>query len=98
MQTERGKAFDDYEPTLSENEIDEAHDAAKIVVSFKAKPRLSADGDFIAYLAVKLALYDGSSATVLLDRVSAEGLSHAVQTMKSIDWRTASMRGGPSRH
>jgi hypothetical protein len=98
MQTERGKAFDDNEPTLSESEITEAHDTAKIVVSFAAKPRLSPDGEHIAYMAVKLALYDGSPVTVLFDRFSAETLCQWVQTAQSVGWKTDSMRGGPSQH
>jgi hypothetical protein len=99
MQTERGRAFEEYEPILSENEIAAAHDAAKIVVSFKAKPRLDVTGNHIAYVAVKLALYDGSPpVTVLFDRFSAEALSHWIQTAKKLDWKTGPMIPGPAQH
>jgi hypothetical protein len=99
MQTERGKAFEEYEPTLSEDEIAAAHDTAKIVVSLKAKPHLDVTGNHIAYMAVKLALYDGSPpVTVLFDRFSAEALSHWVQTAKSLDWKTGPMTAGPAQH
>jgi hypothetical protein len=99
MQTERGKAFVEYEPDLSEEEIDAAHDGGKIVLSFKAKPRLSVNGDLVAYVAVKMVFCDGSEPmTVLFDRLSAETMSHWVQTMKSMDWKTDSMKPGPARY
>ncbi len=60
--TPRGEAFEKYEPSISQGEIDEAHDSGKIVVSFKSMPRLGV-GDDIAYIALKLALYDGSVIT-----------------------------------
>jgi hypothetical protein len=99
MQSERGKAFEDNEPTLSEDEIAAAHDDGRIVLSLKLKPRLSADGEHVAYMAVKLLLCDGSEpTTILFDRMAAEVMGHWAQTMKTYDWKTSSMQPGPSRH
>src|SRR3974390_1404692 len=99
MQTERGKAFEQYEPDLSEDEIADAHDSGKIVLSLRAKPRLSVTGESVAYMAVKMILFDGSApVTFLFDRFSAEVLNHWVQTMKSMDWKTAAMRPGAAQH
>jgi hypothetical protein len=96
MQTDRGQAFEDYRPVLSEDEIRAAYDAAKMVVSFHAMPYLDHTGNHIAYLAVKMALYDGSPpVTVLFDRFSAEVLNGYIQTVKNMGWKMDSMMVGP---
>jgi hypothetical protein len=97
MDTQRGKAFIDFEPQFSQEEADAAHDAAKIVTSFAHKPILDSTGNYIGYIALKLALYDGTFETVLLDRFSSEVLHSLFQTVKSLDWKTDALKTG-ARH
>jgi hypothetical protein len=93
MQTDRGQAFEDYQPIVSEDEIRAAYEAGKMVVSFHATPYLDHTGDHIAYLAVKMALYDGlPPVTVLFDRFSAEVLTGYIQTVKNMGWKTDTMK------
>jgi hypothetical protein len=96
VKSERGKAFEANEPNLSEDEIRSAYESGKIAVSFKGKPVLASTED-IGFLAVKFALADGTATTILLDRMSAEPLAHLIETVKSTQWKTGSMKpkGGP---
>ena len=84
-QTPRGEAFDEYKPTLSDKEISEAHDNAKIVVSLNGKLCLLPDSE--TFFAVKLSLYDGSLLTLLLDRISTLALSSSVQNAIKGHWK-----------
>jgi hypothetical protein len=90
----RGKAFDEYKPDLSDEDITVAHDSARIVVSLRGRPCLVSDN--AAYLAVKLALYDGSFLTVLFDRISADALASIIQSAKSVDCEGEAMKSRPS--
>jgi len=84
-QTPRGEAFDEYKPVLSDKEISAAHDSAKIVVSLYGKLCLLPDNK--TFLAVKLALYDGSFLTLLFDQISAVALSSSVQNAVEQHWK-----------
>jgi hypothetical protein len=95
--TPRGKAFEDFEPEFSQEEADAAHDAARIVTSFAHKPVMDSKGN-IGFLALKLALYDGSSEIILLDRFSAEILHHLIQTAKTLDWKADALKSGNVPH
>jgi hypothetical protein len=97
MQTERGKAFVDNEPELTETEIESARQRGKIAVSLKGKPVLVSI-EHIGFLAVKFALANGEFETVLLDRIAGEALRQLFQSLKQIEWKTDSMRPGPGRH
>lgn len=94
--TARGKAFDDFLPTFTDDEAEQAYNAAKIVTSFAVRPRLG-QYDSISYIAVKLALYDGSHVTMLLDRFSAELLHHNIQTVKDLNWSGDSLKPSDTR-
>jgi hypothetical protein len=85
----RRDAFDENKPDLSDDDITIAHDSARIVVSLRGRPWLISDNT--AYLAVKLALYDGSFLTVLFDRVSAQALVDIIQSSKSVDYKAESI-------
>lgn len=89
--TERGKAFDAYEPDLSDEEIRAAQIARKVVVSFKGKPVLASKDD-VGFIAVKFAFIDGTFRTVLLDQFSAQALHHLIQTVNGIEWKTEALK------
>jgi hypothetical protein len=98
-QIARAKAFEDNTPTFFEDEANAAHDGAQIVTSFAARPRLGRTmPDHIAYIGLKLALYDGYNLTVLLDRFSAEALHNTVHRVKNLNWRGDSLKPSDVPH
>jgi hypothetical protein len=97
MKTDRGKAFIDQEPSLSDDEITHARETGKYAVSFKGMPVLISSED-IGFMAIKFALADGTFETVLLDQLAGEALWQLLESVKQIDWKTKALKPGPSRH
>lgn len=95
--TPRGKAFDDNEPTIAQQEIRDAFKADRIVLSFKGQPVLRNDKT-IEFLVIKLALANGSHETVLVDRFSAEALMALLEAAKSVNWDGKTFDTGPTQH
>jgi hypothetical protein len=97
MDTPRGKAFVEQEPELSEHEIERAKEERKIAISLRGKPVLLSVKE-IGFIAVKFALADGTSQTVLLDRLSAAALRKLIQSVEGIDWKTDAVRPRGPKH
>src|SRR5216684_4247634 len=97
MQTERGKAFEQYEPTIDKNETTAAFSAGATALSLAELPCLSDTGT-IEYIAVKFALANGGFATVLLDRMAGAALKKLVDSADSINWDANALRPGPTAH
>lgn len=95
--TPRGKLFDDMEPSLGLPEIKSALDENRIALSFHGKPMTDPDGT-IKFLAVKLALANGSFSTVLLDRFSASALKALIDGADQINWDGKSMLPNSTKH
>ena len=55
MLTERGKLFEEKEPSLSDDEVSAAYENGKIAASLKGKP-LATSPENIGFIAVKFAL------------------------------------------
>jgi hypothetical protein len=89
--TPRGKAFDENEPELTEDEIELAKNGGTIAVSFKGKPVLL-NVEEIGFLAVKFALANGGFQTLLLDQFSAKALHGLIETANVIEWKTDVVR------
>jgi hypothetical protein len=97
VQTERGKAFEEHEPNLSEAEISQAMDSDRVILSLKGTPVLHPTGA-IQFLAVKFALADGSFETVLFDRMDAAALKSLVDAADRMNWDGNLLRPGPARN
>jgi CheY-like chemotaxis protein len=97
MLTERGKLFEEKEPSLSDDEVSAAYENGKIAASLKGKP-LATSPENIGFIAVKFALHDGSFATVLLDYFSARALATLIGSIDKIGWKTAQVLPDETRH
>ena len=97
MRTERGRVFEEKEPEFSDEEVITAREEGKIAASFKGKP-VATTPESISYIAVKFALHDGSFATLLLDRFSAQLLRSLIETVDNIAWQTAGAIPDATRH
>jgi hypothetical protein len=98
-ETPRGKAFFEFEPIVSDDDIKRALDNEVAVLSLRGKPVPDPKGSgIIQFLAVKFALSDGTSTTVLMDRMAASVLRKLVEAADSINWDGNAMRAGPERH
>ncbi len=95
--TERGKLFEQKEPSLSDDEVSAAYENGKIAASFKGKP-LATSPENIGFIAVKFALHDGSFATVLLDYFSARALATLIGSVDNIGLKTAPVIPDETRH
>jgi hypothetical protein len=96
-ETPRGRAFDEHEPALSDDEIAQAVESDRAALSLKGKPVLHATGA-IQFLAVKFALTDGTFETLLLDRLAANALLALISATNQVDWDGRAMRPGPVRN
>lgn len=90
-QTARGQAFEKYEPGLTTDEIITARDIGKNALSLRGKPIL-APPDRIGFIAVKFALADGTTPTILLDEMAGRALWRLLQTANEFQW-TAKLPG-----
>ena len=97
MLTERGKLFEEKEPSLSDDEVSAAYENGKIAASLRGKP-LATSPKNIGFIAVKFALHDGSFATVLLDYFSARALATLIGSIDKIGWKTAQVLPDETRH
>jgi hypothetical protein len=97
MQTERGKAFEQHEPTIDKTEAAEAFSAGAAALSLAGLPCLG-DTGVIEYLAIKFALANGGFATVLLDRMAAAAVRRLIVSVESINWDGNALRAGPTPH
>jgi hypothetical protein len=97
MLTERGKLFEEKEPSLSDDEVSAAYENGKIAASLRGKP-LATSPENIGFIAVKFALHDGSFATVLLDYFSARALATLIGSVDKIGWKTAPVLPDETRH
>ncbi len=95
--TPRGKAFDEFEPDLDNDEVKQALDSERAVLSLKGKPVLHESG-VIQFLAVKFALADGTFSTVLLDRLAASALTSLVDAANTVNWDGGALKPGSARH
>jgi hypothetical protein len=87
MNIERGKAFLAHEPEVTVEDVERAKHEGKNVMSFKTKPVLSSTGENVESVAVKFALSDGTTTTVLMDRFVGEALWSLLTNVKRIDWK-----------
>lgn len=97
VQTDRGKAFDAYKPTLNDAEIQLAIETDRMALSLAGEPVLHPSG-IIKFLAIKIALADGSSPTVLLDRLAAAAIKKLIAETDSLNWNGNPLRAGPTPH
>lgn len=97
MLTERGKLFDEKEPSLSDDEVSAAYEEGKIAASFKGKPVVTSPEN-IGFIAVKFALHDGSFGTVLLDYFATRALTALIDSVDKIGWKTTAVMPDWTRH
>lgn len=97
MQTARGKAFMDNEPTIGPTEPAEALSSGRSVLSLKAAPVLSSP-NAIAYIALKLVLENGTTEIIALDQLAGEGLLKVLQTISGLGWKTDALTPAPVKH
>src|SRR4051812_47897050 len=97
VRTDRGKAFIEHEPKLSNSEIQRALDTDRMALSLAGKPVLHPSG-VIQFLAIKIALADGTSPIVLLDRMAAAAMKTVIESADSINWDGNALVPGPTSH
>jgi hypothetical protein len=97
MLTERGKLFDEKEPSLSDDEVSEAYETGKIAASLEGKPVVTSPEN-IGFIAIKFALHNGSFAIVLLDYFSARALAGLIDSVDKIGWKTTAVIPDATRH
>lgn len=77
--------FREKRPEITEKDVRKAALATRVVTSWNSKPIFLEDGK-IATLAIKWALGDGSTETILLARYPATVLLLLLEEMKKNDW------------
>jgi hypothetical protein len=97
MQTERELAFQIHEPKLTEEETLDAFVRSEVALSLKALPCISPTG-IVEYVAVKFALQNGDTPTVLLDRFAAGAFLAVIDSMNQVGWDGTVLRAGPMSH
>jgi hypothetical protein len=93
----REAAFNLAKPDVSRQEAQAARDARKIVLGLRVTAFRVVDG-VIELVAVKFALANGSSETLLLDEVSARALGADVSLLKDLGWQTDALQPKGSAH
>ena len=84
------KVFEAHEPTLTDDDIREAEDDARMVVSFRGKPVIEPPTE-IGFLAVKFVFAAGTSQTILLDQFGARLLHGLIGTINNLNWDGAAI-------
>lgn len=98
MKTERGRAFIRFKPSLANNEIRQAEETGHTVVSFDGQAVLDDAGERIRFLAVKFALANGETPTILLDPLATPALGTLLELPVKLNWSTASLKAGDTQH
>ena len=88
MDESRADVFDEQRPNISEADIETAARATRIVASWGVFPVVDADSNIVS-LAIKFALLNGTSETVLLDRYGALVLRQLLETLDKAQWKGA---------
>ena len=86
MAKTRAELFADGVPSLTEADVQRALETDRFLVSFDTLPVPTSDGE-IPLLAVKFALGDGTTTTVLLDRYAAGLLASVVNHLQAGSWK-----------
>src|SRR5262245_26208783 len=82
----RPEVFDDNLPPFTEAEVQKALETNRMALSFDTLP-VPMDSGEIVILAVKFAIGDGTTTTVLLDRFAAILLAGAVSHLQANGWK-----------
>lgn len=93
----RAVTWERFEPPFSDEETTAANRAGKMVASAAFKPVLVSLDD-VGFLAVKMAMEDGTTRTVFLDQFAARVLANTIDSINQLEWKTTALQPKGSSH